>query len=99
MQIKWLISQAKDQPDNVVKRLTKYLKYVSITYEQMINEMKMRILYEKKHDEVENAGSASGDLMPNDESEHDSDDLEGRENGDKSPRTEIADKLAKVDLM
>ena len=75
MQIKWVVSQAKGQPEAILKRLTRHLKYVSCTYDQMVTEIKMRILREKaKDEEAESRASESIGVVQLD----DSDDGEGR---------------------
>ena len=58
----------------------------------------MRVLCDKKHEDADNNGSkGSGDLLQANESDHDSD-YEGSKNEDKSPRTEMAEKLKQVEL-
>lgn len=76
MQIKWLISQAKGQPEAIIKRLSRHLKYVACTYDQMMIELKTRILHEKAKDEEADsrASGSKQQLVQLD----DSDDGEGR---------------------
>jgi hypothetical protein len=44
MQVEWLISQARAAPEAVLKRLGRYVKYASLTYDQLIWDMKARVV-------------------------------------------------------
>ena len=43
-QVEWLVSQARAQPEAIISKLKAYLKYAQISYDQMIFEMKNKIL-------------------------------------------------------
>ena len=95
MQIKWLISQAKGQPEAIIKRLSRHLKYVSCTYDQMVTEIKMRILREKaKDEEAESRASESIGVVQLD----DSDDGEGRQSESRTPKATLEERLADTEI-
>ena len=54
-QVSWLISQAKGQPDKILKEMQKYLRYYSLESTDMLREMKIRCYEEAKEREEEEA--------------------------------------------
>ena len=92
MQVQWLVSQARAAPEALLKRLGRYVRYASLSYDQLIYEMKARVVQDSEGQRQEEATRLGSAALQTPDSHP------GSDGEALSPQERLAEKVAEVEI-